>query len=158
MPLCLFIAIGVSAQSTKEEKKKAKYESLKALVDSRQYTFTAQSATPMSGRTRNLTSIYTLKINQDSLDADLPYFGRAYSATPGDTDGGIRFRSTSFGYDAQNAKNDGWVILVTPKNEDKADKMQLNITASGYSTLQVTSRNRQMISFYGQISANKKRR
>lgn len=156
MPLCLLISIGTSAQSAKEEKKKAQYAQLKSHIESQQYTFNAQSAMPASGKTRPLTSLYTLKVRQDSLDADLPYFGRAYTATPGDTNGGINFISTSFSYDAKKAKDGGWLILISPKDEKNASKMQLSITSSGYATLQVSSNYRQMISFYGQISGNSK--
>jgi hypothetical protein len=130
---------------------------LKNHIDQRQYTFTAQSATALGGRTRQLTSIYTLKVHGDTLDADLPYFGRAYSATPGDTNGGIRFRSTTFGYDVQDGKNRGWTIRITPENEASASNMQLSVSSGGYATLQVTSNNRQMISFYGQVSGNNKK-
>jgi hypothetical protein len=155
-PLCIHISATASAQSTKEDKKKAKQEQLKAQIDARQFTFNAQSATSTGGRTRQLTGSNTLVIHGDSLDAYLPYFGRAYSATPGDTNGGINFSSTSFSYDAQDAKNGGWIIVIKPENEKSASNMQLSISEDGYATLQVTSNNRQMISFYGQVSGNSK--
>ena len=103
------------------------------------------------------TGSNTLVIHGDSLDAYLPYFGRAYSATPGDTNGGINFSSTSFSYDAQDAKNGGWIIIIKPKDEKSANDMQLSISEGGYATLQVTSNNRKMISFYGQVSGNSKK-
>ena len=156
LPLCILISAGVAAQSGKEDKKKAKQEQLKTEIDARQFTFNAQSATSARGRTRQLTGSNTLVVHGDSLDAYLPYFGRAYSATPGDTNGGINFNSTSFSYDAQDAKNGGWTINIKPKDEKNVNNMQLSISEDGYAILQVTSNNRQMISFYGQISRNSK--
>ena len=156
LPLCILISAGVAAQSGKEDKKKAKQEQLKTEIDARQFTFNAQSATSARGRTRQLTGSNTLVVHGDSLDAYLPYFGRAYSATPGDTNGGINFNSTSFSYDAQDAKNGGWTINIKPKDEKNVNNMQLSISEDGYAILQVTSNNRQMISFYGQISRNAK--
>src|SRR6185312_14201079 len=156
LPFSILISTAATAQSTKEDKKKAKQEQLRAQIEARQFTFNAQSATSTRGRTRQLTGSNTLVIHGDSLDAYLPYFGRAYSATPGDTNGGINFSSTSFSYDAQDAKKGGWTINIKPNNEKNAANMQLSISEEGYATLQVTSKNRQMISFYGQVSGNSK--
>lgn len=156
LPFFILISMGATAQSTKEDKKKAKQEQLKTRIDARQFTFNAQSATSARGRTRHLTGSNTLVVHGDSLDAYLPYFGRAYSATPGDTNGGINFSSTSFSYSAQDAKNGGWTINIKPKDDKNASNMQLNISGDGYATLQVTSNNRQMISFYGQVTGNAK--
>src|SRR5689334_12028310 len=57
--------------------------------------FKAQSVFPSSGGIINLTSEYDLKLSRDSIIAYLPYYGRAYTATPGE-DGGIHFTSTKF--------------------------------------------------------------
>ena len=158
MPLYLLISIGASAQSAKKEKEQARYAQLKTAVDSREYVFNAQSATSMGGRTRQLTGSYTTKVHGDSLDVYLPYFGRAYSATPGDTNGGINFSTSSFTYECHDAKSGGWLILITPADQKNANKIQISITSSGYATVQVTSNNRQLISFYGNISTDSKSR
>ncbi|MFI5124947.1 MAG: DUF4251 domain-containing protein [Chitinophagales bacterium] len=158
MPVLLLISTAAFAQTTKEEKKKAEYEQLKAIIEARQYTFVAQTATSMGGRSRQLTSEYTLKIHQDSLEADLPYYGRAYSVNPGDLDGGIHFRSTSFTYNLKDTKNGGWFITIIPEDKKKASKMDLSISQGGFGTLQVSSTNRQMISFYGNIRGNSNRK
>ena len=154
MPALLLLSTAIIAQTTKEEKKKAEYEQLKGIIDARQYIFIAQTATSMGGRLRQLTDEYTLKIHRDSLEADLPYYGRAYSANPGDLDGGIHFRSASFTYTVKDTKNGGWFITIIPEDKKKASKMDLSISPGGFGTLQVSSTNRQMISFYGNIRAN----
>lgn len=154
--LSLFLTNMLFAQSTKEDKKKAQYEQLKAMIDSKRYTFTAQQATAQGGRTKQLTSTYTLKVHQDTLDADLPYFGRAYSATYGSDNGGIQFQTTSFDYDAEDRGDKGWIIVIKPKDQSSASKMTLSLGTSGYGTLIVNSNNRQMISFYGWISTKSK--
>src|SRR5882672_9273272 len=68
------------AQPTKAEKQAAKKAAISNMVDSQSYVFKAQSATPMSGRNRQLTSDYDLKVTKDQVVSYLPYFGRAYSA------------------------------------------------------------------------------
>ncbi len=85
---------------TKSEKKarKAKeglkeYEATKALIESGIYNFEAQWVNPMSGQRVSLTnSPNYLKIDKDSANIALPFFGVAHSATIGlNGKGGINF-------------------------------------------------------------------
>jgi len=140
------------AQNTeKQEKENAKIEALKQMVEARQFVFMAESATPMSGRTRQLTYDYKLRIKKDTIDSDLPFYGRAYSSTYGDTDGGINFKTSDFEYSSKEGAKGGWNIIIAPKEIKNVDRMLLNITNAGYATLQVTSNTRQTISFNGYI-------
>ncbi len=152
-PLALCISLGTRAQTAREDKKIDQYNQLKAYMTSRHYTFNAQTATAMGGATRHLTSLYTLTVSGDTLSANLPYYGVAYSASPGETNGGISFNSTSFSYEEHDTKKGGWFILITPKDQRNASKIQLSVSSDGYSTVQVTSNYRQLISFYGSIGA-----
>jgi hypothetical protein len=154
MPLCLLLSIGSPAQSTKKEKEAAALQQLKTAIDAKQYIFVAQTATSMGGRSRQLNGEYSLKIHNDSLDVDLPYYGRAYSTNPGDVNGGFRFRSTAFSYTIKDQKKGGWYVSIVPDNKKDATRIDLNISAGGYGTLQVSSTNRQVMSFYGSVRAN----
>ena len=71
---------------------------VKSAIETKHYVFKARTAMPVNGSPRQLTSEYDLTINNDSLVAYLPYFGRAYSAIPGRTTDGINFTSTDFTY------------------------------------------------------------
>jgi len=53
---------------------------VKDLITSRNFVFKAQTALPLGGQARQLTSDYDLRVYGDSLIAYLPYFGRAYTA------------------------------------------------------------------------------
>ncbi len=154
MPLVLFITLGARAQTSNQDKKKDQYNQLKALIMSKHYTFNAETATAMGGTSRQLTSLYTLSISGDTLNANLPYYGVAYSASPGDTNGAIVFNTTSFSYEEQDTKKGGWFIVITPKDQKNASKIQLSVSSGGYCTVQVTSNYRQLISFYGSIGPN----
>ncbi len=152
----LFTTGNIYAQNgDKQDKENARVEALKNAIESKRYVFTAQSATPMSGRTRQLTTEYILKVKNDTVTADLPYYGRAYQASYGDTEGGINFTTTQFEYSEKDGPKGGWDIIVTPKEAKNVQRMILNVSNSGYGTLQVTSNTRQMISFYGQVTAIK---
>jgi hypothetical protein len=112
----------------------------------------------MSGRVRQLTPDYDLKITKSSIVSYLPYFGRAYSAPLDPTQGGIQFTSKDFEYTATPRNKGGWDVLIKPKDYRDVQQMTLTISSTGYATLQVTSINRQPISFNGYIRAPKNRR
>lgn len=120
-------------------------------VEAKKYTFVAQNAMPMRGRTIQLTSLYDLKITGDSVIAGLPYYGRAYSAPINPSDNGINFTSVSFDYKSTYRKK-RWEISIKPKDIQSVSEMNLIIYSNGRASLQVTSNNRQPISFNGVLS------
>src|SRR6185436_5082371 len=77
----------INAQDTKQDKQAAKDAAIKLLVDSQNYVFVVQSAMPLSGRVRQLTSDYDLRVTKTSVISYLPYFGRAYQAPINPTQG-----------------------------------------------------------------------
>ncbi len=123
---------------------------VKALIDAQNFVFVAQNVTPMSGRMRLLTTEYTLTVTRDSVIADLPYFGRAYSASINPEDAGIQFNTNNFQYTSTVTKKH-WEVSIKPKNAGDTQQMFLNIFDNGSADLQVTSNNRQSISFSGYI-------
>ena len=139
------------AQDSKQEKQNAKQQALKDMISSRRYTFVAQSATPMNGSVKQLTPDYGLSVKNDTLNVYLPYYGRAYTATIGSTEGGINFKSLDIEYTEKEAKKGGWDISIKPKDQSDAQQLTLSISSSGYTTVRVTSNTREMISFYGYI-------
>jgi hypothetical protein len=158
----LFMVLGLvafvpitKAQQTRKEKRADKEAQMKTVLDSRNFTFTAQQANPMRGGSINLTSDYDFKVVSDSLIAYLPYFGRAYVAPMDPTDGGIRFTSTKFSY-VSNFKKSGFEILMKPTDTKDVRQMVLNVSLDGYATLSVISQNRDPITFYGMVEENKK--
>lgn len=141
------------AQETKQDKIEAQVAALKALVESKSFVFVAQSATPATGHTRQLTSNYDLQISKDTITSNLPYFGRAYTAPINPEDAGISFTSTDFEYYQTPGKKGGWVVLIKFKNQTQAREMNLTIFDNGRADLLVSSNNRQSISFSGDIKA-----
>jgi len=146
MALTLF-SMSVSSQ-TRDQKKKAE---VKRLIESRNYVFSPQTVTPLSGNTFQLTSEYFLKVNNDSLDSHLPYFGVAFNARFGSTDSPLTFSSTDFTYSIKESRKDGYEITIRINKPDDPDLILLSVSSGGYATLRVNSMNRQSISFYGEI-------
>jgi glutamate dehydrogenase/leucine dehydrogenase len=112
--LILVIGIGANAQ-TKKDKKPTKEAYVKIRMDAKRYTFLANYVLPQRGGGRQLTSEYDLRVTPDSVISFLPYFGRAYFDVPyGGGDGGIKFTSTKFTYEAKEKKKGGWEISIRP--------------------------------------------
>jgi len=155
LALLLVTPFATFAQSKTEDKKAAKLAAIKTMVESQNYVFKPQSASPMGGRVRQLTSDYDLKVTKESIISYLPYFGRAYSVPIDPTKGGIQFTSKNFDYTLTPGKKDGWNVLIKPKDYSDVQQMTLNISSTGYASLQMTSTNRQPISFNGTVVAPK---
>ncbi len=150
--LFTLITFAASAQdSAKQNKQNSKEAGIKSLVESQRYIFVATQATSMGGRTRQLTSPYDLRVGKDTISAYLPYFGRAYTAPVGSTDAGIKFNTKDFQYTAREGSKGGWDINIQTKDANDSYKLNLSVSKSGYGTLQVTTVNRQPISYYGYI-------
>ena len=127
---------------------------VKNLVDSKSFTFKAQTVLPMSGASRQLTSEYDLKLLGDSMVAYLPYFGRAYGPID-PREGGINFTSTNFEYKTKSKKKGGWDVSINPSDTKDVRQLYLNISSNGNASLQITSNNRQTISYHGYITNGK---
>ncbi|BAV07207.1 protein of unknown function [Filimonas lacunae] len=159
---CLLMALPgariIAQDSGKTSKKTASQTELAANIHSRTYLFQAQSATPMSGRVIQLTGGYEVKVKNDTVVVYLPYYGRAFQAPLDPTKGPLDFTSTQFKYTLTERKKGGWNILITPSDGGDVRQLSFTVSENGYTSLQVTSNNRQPISFYGTLGAIKKRK
>lgn len=126
---------------------------LKNQIDSANYIFRPKSVMPVGGSSINLSSTYSLKVTKDTIIADLPYFGRAYSASLGNSDVGIKFISTDFTYKSifNNSKNKWNVKIITNDTKGRIE-LSLAINSSGYGTLSIYDPSRQVVIFYGIIN------
>lgn len=120
-------------------------------IDSKEYIFRVRSILPATGGTRQVTSPYDLTVNKDSLISFLPYFGRAYTATIGQTTDPLNFTSTKFTYTLKEGKKGGWIIQIRPRDAREIQVMTLNVSKAGYATLNVNQQNRQNISYTGVV-------
>lgn len=150
-----FVAlVAIAAISTVQAQKTG--EATQTLLAGKSYVFKAQTALPMTGGSRQLTSnYYELKITKDSIRSFLPFFGRAYTAPMNAEDAGIQFTSTAFVYSEKEKKKGGWDVQIKPKDTKDVRQMVLNISSSGFATLQVISNTRETISFTGRIEESK---
>jgi hypothetical protein len=130
------------------EEKIAGEATLREAIENRTFTVEVDRAMPMSGSSRMLTSLYSLEINGDEVKSHLPYFGRAYSVPYGGGDGLI-FESTVTDYQSTFDKKGKAVIEFNTKSKEDNCVFRIHIFANGSSSVNVSSTNRQSISFSG---------
>jgi hypothetical protein len=140
-------AFANAQDSTKENKAL----SIENGIKNKHFVFVAQNVQPTTGRFRQLTSYYDLKVANDTLQSSLPYFGRAYAPPVNPSEGGYDFASTKFDYEVKERKKGGWEIIAKPSDRHNGERFFLTVSQSGDATLQVTSNNRQPISFHGYL-------
>lgn len=157
--LLLTLGVGSFAQTSVKPKESEKTKKIKELIGNRSYQFQAQTVFPMSGRTRQIAGEgYDVTVSKDTVNSYLPYFGRAYAAPIDPSKGGIQFISKDFEYTEAPGKKGGWDITIKPKDVRDVQQFFLSVSEDGYASLQVTSTNRQPISFNGIIAEKRSRK
>lgn len=143
------------------------------IVANKNYIFVANTAIPMANAEMNkiLSSMpggmgggsisltgaqYNLIVTKDSIIAYLPYYGRAYSAPINPTEGGINFTSKDFSYKQSKNKKGAYTIQINT-NDVKVEnyRLTLSISENGYASLNVSSMNKQAITFNGYLEEPK---
>jgi hypothetical protein len=142
-----FSVNNVFAQNSNTDKK----ETIREMLNTQKFIFVPEYVLPMTGQERVLTSSYFLEITKDTVKADMPYFGVAYSAPINAENSGIYFTSTKFSYDISNGKKGRKEISIKTKDVSDATIIFLTVFSNGSATLNVTDQNRQPISFNGYI-------
>ena len=145
--LLLFIFSLVFSSNTKAQELDT--EKVKRLIESKMFEFIPQSVSPQAGPNRLLTNDFSLRVEKDSIDSNLPYFGRAYTIQPGDK-GGMIFQSGDFKYQVKEKKK-GWDVSIRPGDTREIRLMNFMIYRDGTASLFVNSNNRQSIRYYGKI-------
>ena len=126
---------------------------IKQMVESKNFVFKAETASPVRGGTRQLSQGYEITVTNSSIVSDLPFFGRAQTV-PISGDGGIKFTSTNFEYKAEAGRK-GWKVTIKTKDVANVQQLYLTIYDNGNATLDVMNIHRDDISFRGYISGGK---
>lgn len=127
------------------------------LMSGKSFIFIAQRMNPMSGPQKPLTSYYDVVVSKDTVNSFLPYFGRSYVGIINTSESPLQFISTNFSYKVSEGKN-GWEVAIAPNDRREIQSLNFTVFNNGSATLNVTSTNREAISFSGYVqprSANK---
>ena len=161
--------LGLNACSSTRSsiEKTAEQEKIATLVQSGTFVYNATNANPLrqsvldllpgngGQQLRQLSAGYFLSVSKDSLKVHLPFYGRSYHADMDPSKSGIDFESTDFKYSFDKSKRGYYIVTIKVDGQKSADRLLLNISQDGYTTLQVHSIYRDQMSFYGKIEALK---
>jgi hypothetical protein len=140
----------LSRKEKRADKEEIKKEQIRKLLNSKTFVFNATHANPLGSGSIYLSSYYDLKITGDSVIAYLPFFGVAYRADYGGKNGGIKFEELMKNYGKKKIKS-GTLIEFKVDNMKDSYLISMTISDIGYASVNISSNNKQAISFYGTI-------
>jgi hypothetical protein len=116
------------------------------------FVFVAETAYPLNMRTVYLTGEFDVTVKKDTVNAYLPYFGRAYVAPMNPYEGGIKFTSSTFEYNIEPGKQKGeWHVKIITLDTPKKYTLDFDIWENGRADLYVLDPDRQAITFHGYL-------
>lgn len=144
------LSLPASAQKDKQAKKARTEQAVRKALDERRFRIGVNYMIPMRGRSRILSTNYSIEVRNDSLFSYLPYAGEAYSIPYG---GGkaLNFNAPILTYEAKDKKRGRKEIKITTANEEDTYTYNLTVFPNGSARVQVQPIRRQSVSFSGQM-------
>ena len=139
--------------ATSEERAARKAEQMRkvaAALNARDYKISVTQMHPMSGPSKPVTYGYSVEVRNDSLFSYLPYFGRAYNVPYGGGKG-LNFSAPIESYKEGVAKNGMRRIEIGLTNEEDTYLYMLEVFDSGSASVSVQARQREHISYSGNM-------
>jgi hypothetical protein len=119
-------------------------------IDNDQWIFSADHASPVYGRSRNLSGSYFVKCNKHELTVALPYYGQLTSTAGAYGGNPLDFSSAEFKLSKENAHNSRWTVTIESPNPE-VRSMVFSFYDNGNAQLNVIMTNRSGISFTGKV-------
>lgn len=142
---------GSSSGLTKAERREAKRRAIARAIDGRHYTIDMRTAYPLRHPQVLLTYGYSLEVAGDTIKSYLPYYGRAYNIPYGGGKG-LNFTGIINGYNDYGMRQGTRHIELQTTTDEDTYIFKMDISDTGNVTLDVFSKEREQISFYGEIS------
>ncbi|QSB28497.1 DUF4251 domain-containing protein [Flavobacterium sp. CLA17] len=160
--LVLFCFLSLSVFSQEKSKKELRAEKelheqkeTEGLINSKNFVFNAEKANPLGYRMIILDyNTYTIKVTEENVVCDLPYFGRAYNVAYGSSDGGMKFEGKPENITIEKKKK-SYSIKMIVKGKDDVYTLLFSVFFDGGTNVSVTSNNKASISYDGEIKAPK---
>ena len=135
---------------TKAEREAQVTRQVQDALDTRHYTIAVDWMKPLGGMPRHVSSNYELTVNGDEVVSYLPYVGEAYRLPYGGGKG-LNF-SERIGSYRESQKNKGErQIEINVTNEEDTYIYLIKVFSNGNSSIDVTSRQRDHISYSGEL-------
>lgn len=133
---------------TKEEYGQWMAQKVREGVENRQFVVVMKSMHPFRGPSQHLTTDYSFELYGDSVVSYLPYFGEVRMVPYGGGKG-LNFIGRLSAYEAYEAKAGMYRVIMGVENDEEKYRYILEVFENGSSTLDVSSYNRDPISFTG---------
>ena len=146
-------------------------QNIVALTDSEEFTFHAERANPTNYDVINVMNSlpnapstrilqlqgqnYVIEMKKNQLAVILPYFGRVYNPSYGNSDGNsYRFVSKDFTVSKTQSKKGNSIFTIKPKDEKNVSDIYKEKKKNGKAFTSIKSNDRQPITYDGYISKN----
>ncbi len=154
LSISLFISTNTFSQSKKElkkQKQEEEYQATKKIVESKTFVFVPGWVTTQKGRRINVSGDgYTLKVENSTTSADLPYFGQAQNVSYGG--GGIEFSNINTEINIEpNDKKSKIIIKFSAQEKSENFDIYLTVFSNKNASLNISSSGRNSINFDGEI-------
>ena len=140
-------ACGISAKTPKE--KEAEAQTIRKMLDKRSFQIDVNYMIPQRGEAQSVSS-FSLAVDGSSIVSQLPYAGQAWSVPYGGGKG-LNFEGKIDSYEDKGSLKDGRTIVIGVKNDEDSYVYTLNVYDNGTVYIHVACRNRDSISYNGNI-------
>ena len=145
-----------SRKEDRHEKRLNSYKAVREIIESKDFIFDAKRVFPTGHRSMDLISNPgTIIVKNDSVTADLPYFGRAYTSGYGG-EAGMKF-SGKMTNEKLEFQEDKYKIRYsfTVQGENDMYDIFMDMTSDENVSVSINCRNKAAISYSGLIERNK---
>ena len=119
-------------------------------LEARDYKIAVNRMYPMKGSSRSVSYGFSVEVRNDSLISYLPYFGGAYNVPYGGGKG-LNFSERIGSYRESQKNNGERQIEINVTNEEDTYIYLIKVFSNGNSSIDVTSRQRDHISYSGEL-------
>lgn len=142
-----------SKKELKEEKKIEKQKQVEAMMNAKAFDFVGRTAMPTGYKTVNLTTTTNyVKFQPELIDSYMPFYGRAFSGVGYGGDEGMKFTGKPEEFSITKGKKN-YQVNATVKGEKDTFRLSMSVSFEGSASLTITSNNRSVISYSGEIKA-----
>lgn len=119
-------------------------------LEARDYKIAVNRMYPMKGSSKSVSYGYSVEVRNDSLISYLPYFGGVYNVPYGGGKG-LNFSERIGSYRESQKNNGERQIEINVTNEEDTYIYLIKVFSNGNSSIDVTSRQRDHISYSGEL-------
>ena len=151
--VALVMMSGCATSEERAARAAEKAAKVMAALTERHYRISVNRMYPMKGGAKNVSYGYAVEVRNDSLISYLPYFGRAYNVPYGGGKG-LNFSERIGSYQESQAKNGQRLIEIDLANDEDTYRYTIKVFDNGNSSIEVQSRQRERISYSGDMEFN----